>query len=310
MVMAAIIAAANLLSYLAQYVALRRIVPDVRFQPSLVRRSTARELYGYCWGLTVMSFSMLLVTGFDLVLVGHFEFAVVAPYSVAAAMITFISGLFSAIINVVMPHAATLHAREKAEDMGRLVVSSTRLSALLLILSGIPIFLYAGPIIHLWIGQRYVASGAPLLAILVVANIIRLIGMPYAVIMVAAGQQNYIKVSPLSEGLSNFVASVVLGSLLGGIGVALGTLVGSIVGIISHLWYSMPRTKRVINFSRRDFVASGVLSPLLWTSPLLATAAASWRGMEIRHLVFALAATLSLMGAALLVFRSQRTPRS
>lgn len=309
-VMAAIIAAANLLSYLAQYVALRRIVPDVRFQPSLVRRSTARELYGYCWGLTVMSFSMLLVTGFDLVLVGHFEFAVVAPYSVAAAMITFISGLLSAIINVVMPHAATLHAREKAEDMGRLVVSSTRLSALLLILSGIPIFLYAGPIIHLWIGQRYVASGAPLLAILVVANIIRLIGMPYAVIMVAAGQQNYIKVSPLSEGLSNFVASVVLGSLLGGIGVALGTLVGSIVGIISHLWYSMPRTKRVINFSRRDFVASGVLSPLLWTSPLLATAAASWRGMEIRPLVFALAATLSLMGAALLVFRSQRTPRS
>ena len=77
-----------------------------------------RELYGYCWGLTVMSFSMLLVTGFDLVLVGHFEFAVVAPYSVAAAMITFISGLLSAIINVVLPHAATLHAREKAEDMG------------------------------------------------------------------------------------------------------------------------------------------------------------------------------------------------
>ncbi len=60
-----------------------------------------------------MSFSMLLVTGFDLVLVGHFEFAVVAPYWVAAAMITFISGLLSAVINVIMPHAATLHAREK-----------------------------------------------------------------------------------------------------------------------------------------------------------------------------------------------------
>ena len=235
-VMAAIIAAANLLSYLAQYVALRRIVPDVRFQPSLVRRSTARELYGYCWGLTVMSFSMLLVparSGSGGPLRVRSGGAVLGGRGYDHLHLR----LASAIINVVMPHAATLHAREKAEDMGRLVVSSTRLSALLLILSGIPIFLYAGPIIHLWIGQRYVASGAPLLAILVVANIIRLIGMPYAVIMVAAGQQNYIKVSPLSEGLSDFVASVVLGSLLGGIGVALGTLVGSIVGIISHLWY-------------------------------------------------------------------------
>ncbi len=70
-----------------------------------------------------MSFSMLLVTGFDLVLVGHFEFAVVAPYSVAAAMITFISGLLSAVINVIMPDAATPHARKKRGhgQTGRLV---------------------------------------------------------------------------------------------------------------------------------------------------------------------------------------------
>jgi O-antigen/teichoic acid export membrane protein len=228
---------------------------------------------------------------------------------VAASMITFISGLLSAIINVIMPYAARLHAREQAEDMGRLVVSSTRFSALLLILTGIPMFLYAGPIIRVWIGQRYMASGAPLLEILIVANIIRLVGMPYAVIMVAAGQQNYIKVSPLSEGISNFGASIALALLFGGIGVALGTLVGSTVGIVSHLWYSMPRTKPVINFSRRDFLISGVLSPLLWTSPLLATAAASWRGTEIRPLVFALATTLSLMGAAWLIFRRPRIPQ-
>ena len=159
--------------------------------------------------------------------------------------------------------------------MGRLVISSTRLSVLLLILTGIPIFIYAGPIIHLWIGQRYAASGAPLLAVLIVANIVRLIGMPYAVILVAAGQQNYIKVSPVTEGVSNFIASIVLGSLLGGIGVALGTLLAAIVGIIAHLFYSMPRTNAAIKFSRWNFAVSGVLSPLLWTSPLLAVAGAS-----------------------------------
>jgi O-antigen/teichoic acid export membrane protein len=304
-VMAAIIASANLLSYLAQYLVLRRIAPDVRFQAALVRRSTARDLFGYCFGLTVMSFSMLLVTGFDLVLVGRFEFAAVTPYSVAASMITFISGLLYAIVNVVMPHAATLHARENAAEMGRLVISFTRFGVLLLVLTGIPMFIYAGPIIHLWIGQRYVASGAPLLAILIVANIIRLIAAPYAVIMIAAGQQNYVKVSPLSEGVSNLIASVVLGSLFGSIGVALGTLLGSIVGIASHLFYSMPRTNPVINFSRREFVVSGVLSPLLWTAPLLVAAAASLRGIEVRPFVFASSVLLSLIGAGLLTFRTQ-----
>jgi O-antigen/teichoic acid export membrane protein len=304
-VMAAIIASANFLSYLAQYLVLRRVVPDVRFRASLVRRSTARELAGYCFGLTVMSFSMLLVNGLDLVLVGHFQFAVVTPYSVSASMITFISGLLYAIVNVIMPHAATLHARDQGEEMGRLVISFTRLSTLLLVLTGIPIFIYAGPIIHLWIGQRYVASGTPLLAILIVANIIRLIGAPYAVIMVAAGQQNYIKVSPLSEGISNFLASVLLGSLFGGVGVALGTLFGALVGIASHLWYSMPRTNSAIKFSRRNLAVSGVAYPLLCTSPLLAAAVASWRGIEIRPLVFASAALLSVAGAGAIVLHTQ-----
>jgi O-antigen/teichoic acid export membrane protein len=221
-------------------------------------------------------------------------------------MTTLMSGLLFAIINVIMPHAATLHAREKAEAMGRLVITSTRASVLLLVLTGVPMFIYAGPIIHLWIGQRYVASGAPLLAVLIIANIIRLIGQPYSIIIVAAGQQNYIKVSPLSEGVSNFIASLVLGSVFGGIGVALGTLFGSIVSVASHLWYSMPRTNSVIKFSRRDFVVSGVLSPLFWTSPLLVAAVASWRGIEIRPFVFAAALLLSAMGGAgLLLFRKR-----
>src|SRR5262249_24605342 len=153
----------------------------------------------------------LLVTGLDLVLVGRFEFSAVTPYSVVASMIAFISGLLYAIINVILPHAAILHAREQAADLGVLVISSTRIGVLLLVLSGIPILLYAGPIIHLWIGEQYVAKGTVLLAILIVANIIRLIGAPYSLVMVAAGQQNYIKVSPVVEGISNFVASAVLG---------------------------------------------------------------------------------------------------
>ncbi len=300
-VLASILAAANLLSYLAQYLFLRRIAPDIHFQSSLLSRSTARELYGYCLGLTVMSFAMLLVTGFDLLLVGRFQFSVVIPYSVAASLITFVSGLLYAVIGVMMPHAAALHAREKAAEMGQLVISSTRLSVLLLVLTGIPLLIYAAPILRLWIGPQYVKSGAPLLAILIVANTIRLIGAPYSIILVAAGQQNFIKISPLAEGASNFVASVVMGMLFGGIGVAFGTLFGAVVGMGTHLRYSMPRTKDAINLSRQDFLISGVLFPLLCTSPLLAIAAASVGGIAVHTPVMVLAILLSLAGSGFLV---------
>jgi O-antigen/teichoic acid export membrane protein len=253
---------------------------------------------------------MLLVTGLDLLLVGRFEFAAVIPYSVSATMIALINGGLFAIINVIMPHAATLRARERAEEMGDLVISVTRISVLLLVLTGIPILMYAKPILHLWIGQQYADVGAPLLQILVVANIIRLVGAPYSVVLIAAGQQNYIKVSPLSEGISNFVTSVVLGLLLGGVGVALGTLLGSLVSVASHLWYSMPRTHSVIRFSRRQLLLDGLLWPLLWTCPLILAAAASFRGIAISSPVFVLIALTSAAGAALLIFRTQRIPQT
>jgi O-antigen/teichoic acid export membrane protein len=303
--MAAVMASANLISYIALYLALRRIVPDIRFKPAMVRRSTAYELSAYCFGLIIFSFSMLLITGFDLLLVGRFQFSLITPFSVSASMIALISGLLSAIITVIMPHSAALHAGRKAVELGKLVISTTRISMLLLILTGMPILIYAGPILRLWIGQRYVLSGTPILVILVVANIIRLAGLPYTIVLVAAGQQRYIKVTPLAEGFSNLAASVFLGLRFGAIGVAWGTLLGSFVSIAAHLFYSMAQTKTAIVFSRREFILSGVLLPALCTSPLLAVAAASLRRIELPILAVSIAMTLSVGGAVLLLLQTR-----
>jgi O-antigen/teichoic acid export membrane protein len=305
--MAAIMAITNVLSYGAQYAAMRRIVPDVKFSRELVRRSTANELLEYCFGLTVMSFSMLLVTGFDLILVGRFEFGAVTAYSVAAAMITFVSGALSAILNVMMPHAAALHARRNPEELGRLVIISTQVAVILLIFTGIPPLIYAAPLLKVWIGQQYVHTGQPILVVLLVANIVRLIGLPYAIVLISAGQQRLIKISPLTEGISNLVASVILGAMMGAIGVALGTLIGSVFSIAAHVFYSMPRTYAEIRFSRQRYILSAVITPLLATAPLLLTAAFSLSGVSTianRPIVFLPAVAMSLAGGTLLLRRS------
>jgi len=302
--MAATLAVTNILSNVAQIMMLRRVAPDVRFSRSLVCRSTARELYGYCVGLTVMAFSGLLVSGFDLILVGHFDFSVVVPYSVSASIVALIAGALVAVIGVILPHAAALHARQKAEEMGTLVVAMTRLSLLILVLTGIPVIVYAGPILKIMVGASFAESGTPLLAMLLIANMIRLIGAPYSTILVAAGQQSYIKISPLSEGISNFLASIALGYFLGGIGVAIGTLVGSFFSLGSHFFYSIPKTRSAIAISRKDLVFSGVLAPLFWTFPLVLAGAASLSGFSFGIAPFAIAMALSIAGAVVLLQKS------
>jgi O-antigen/teichoic acid export membrane protein len=303
-VMSLVMAATNLLSYAALYACLRRVAPEIHFRRKQVSRSTARMLRGYCFGLTVMVFSTLLVSGMDLVLVGRFDFGAVTAYSVAASLIAFMSGLLCAVLSVIMPHAAALHARGNAKGLGELTIAATRGSVLLLLLSGVPLLVYAAPILRLWIGSQFVRSGAPILAVLVVANIVRLIGASYATILIAAGQQGYIKISPLSEGIGNFAASVVLGHRYGAIGVALGTLLGSFVSLASHLLYSMPRTRPAIDFSRWQYVRSAVVIPALWTTPLLVLAGLALGGLVAPPIIFAAGWILSLACAAAVLRRS------
>jgi O-antigen/teichoic acid export membrane protein len=247
--MACVVCGANLLTYASQFVLLRRLFPNVRFRVSLITGVTVRELSGYCASLTVWSFSTLLVTGFDLILVGRFEFSYVAIYSAAAVLITFLGGLQNSLFSVIMPHSAALQASGDAKALGNLLLKCTRLSTVSLLLTGLPLVLFSFPIIKIWLGQRYAIDGSSILVILVIGNMIRLLGLPYASILVGTGQQRLILLSPLIEGISNLVASIVLGFKFGAIGVAWGTFIGAVAGLLATVAYSVPRTRQWIDQS-------------------------------------------------------------
>ena len=302
--MAAILASTNLLAYTIQFVAIRRIVPDLKFRREAVNATAGRELFRYCFAITIMSVSMLLVSGVDVILVGRFEIRAVIAYSVSASFIPIIAGALYAILNAMMPHAAELHAQEARKHLGDLVISSTGISVLLLVLTGLPAIIYARPLLHLWIGPAFIPQAQTIFIVLLVANIIRLTGAAYSIILVAAGQQQLIKVSPLAEGLGNLAASIVLGAMFGAVGVALGTLVGALISIATHFFYNMPRTRKEILFTRQDLLWSGIALPLLCTSPLLAAALYSGRGISPSPVFFAGAMVLSLAASLPLVHRS------
>lgn len=266
MQMALVLTAINLASYLVQYLMYRRISSDIRLSPQLVGWRIWRELFDYCGSLTIWSLAMLLISGLDLTLVGYFQFEAVAYYSVAAILVTFIAGMQNAVFNALIPASAVLHARGESGQLGRMMITATRYGSILLLLTGLPLIFEGKWLLALWVGRSYAGQADVFLKVLVLANIIRLSATPYVVTLIGTGEQRRVTVTPILEGLSNFVLSVILGFRLGAIGVALGTLFGSFVGVSGNWLYNMHRT-RSIAFKIADYMRDGLLRPLVCFVP-------------------------------------------
>lgn len=307
--MAILMALASLYTYGLQFYLQRRIVPEIHFQRSLIARPIVQELSGYCFSLTIWSFSMLLVSGLDLILVGRFQFSAVTPYAVSATLITFLAGIQNAIFGVIMPHAAELHANENPDAIGQLLLKSTRLGVLLLMVTGLPLIAFAPLLIKLWIGPQFAQEGGRVLTILVIANMIRLTGTPYASILLGTGEQKQIILSPISEALTNLFASIALGWKFGAIGVAWGTLIGGAVGLVFAFVYSIARTKTHIRVTQIELFSKGVFTP---SAVMIPTAfLAAWMKFQSGTTAFgsAIVYAPSFALALILLLRTVRAPR-
>lgn len=302
-VMAVVVAAVNLASYFLLYFLVRTIA-QTRFQLHLVRKSTAKELFSYCFGLMIWSFSSILVSGLDLILVGRFELKALAPYAIAVTLVNFIAGIQNSILSAAMPHAAVLHARKDSIALGNMVISFTQFGMLLLTLTGMPLLIYTMPVLRVWVGQQYAIQGHLLLAVLLVANIIRLSCAPYAIALVAAAQQKLVTLSPLMEGITNLIASILLGMKFGAFGVAVGTLIGAIVGVLGHILYNMPRTQKEIFLRIEGFIALALALPVLTALPLIVLAIHVWKDSLPSPPIFASAFAITILAAAIIVMRT------
>lgn len=266
--MSAATAVLNIIFYLVQFLVNQKYEQNVNYHYKLISKDVAKEVTSYCFSLSILSFGMLLVSGLDTTIVGIFDFNAVAYYSIATSIITLIVGLQSAIFSVLLPVGAVMDAQDAGKQLGKLLVTTTRYGVFILLATGIPLILYAKPFLALWVGKEYAEHGAIILQCLVIANIIRLSGVPYATLAVSTAQQKLVINSALLEGLSNLITSLYLGSVIGSIGVAIGTIIGAVISIGGHIIYNIPRTRGII-VSQIKFIEDGLLRPLVCAIPLL-----------------------------------------
>lgn len=259
---------ATVAGYVLQYVWFRR---DCRsWRVSLISRfpSARRELISYCASLTVWSVGMLLVGGLDVTVVGMFDFKNVGAYGVSASVAALFIGFFNSVTSPLLQVFAKFHARQRTDAVLKLLHFTSWLVAVLSLAVGCWIVLPSREIFALWVGPGMAVVGVRVFAVLVLANVIRMLAAPYANYLIAAGMQRRVYLSPLAEGITNLLISVAAARRFGAIGVAWGTVAGGVMGVAANYAYNFARTLPA-SFSIPDFFVSNIGYPLIAVSPML-----------------------------------------
>jgi O-antigen/teichoic acid export membrane protein len=272
--MALLIAGFNLLTILAQWYCWQQFarvdVPLHLFSPEFsFDRPTARRLLAYCSVLAIWLVGSLFISGLDTVIVGRYDFRNTGFYGIASSATNFMLLIVGNALGPLMPAVSSVQAQRTPRQLGSLLVRTTRYCVLLIMVLALPLLIAGFPLLRIWIGTTYASGAVRFLPVLVLANVIRQLGYPYALMVVATGTQRLATVSPVVEAIVNLILSLILVRSMGALGVAIGTLIGACVGFLLHLLLSMRLTLPIIDPGRRRLLLQGILRPAICALPSL-----------------------------------------
>jgi O-antigen/teichoic acid export membrane protein len=267
--MAMAVATVNVTTGVLQVVAWRKKASHIRVSLRLVDYSVLKTVTGYCSLQSIAVVAMVCITGLDVVIVGHYDYVQTAYYSIATLPTTFALAIIGSMMGPLLPASSAMSTHRTASEMGDFLIRITRYTAVMLLLTGLPLIVCGFPLLRFWVGPDYALRTLPYLRTLVFANITRTVFLPYATMTAATGRQGAITASAVSEGVVNLGSSIYMASKFGAIGVALGTVLGSFVGVSLHFLISMHYTQQTVAISRSRLFLKGMLRPAIISLPSL-----------------------------------------
>jgi O-antigen/teichoic acid export membrane protein len=268
-VMGALVAAVNIVTGLMQFGAWRKLARHVHLRLRGLDFSIVRKMLSYCSTLAIWTAGMLCVSGLDVTIVGRYDYGQTAFYSIATLPTNFAMSIMGAALAPLLPTASALSVQRTPGQMGDILSRITRYGSILLIVSGIPLLVAGFWILRVWVGPVYALHALPYLRILVLANIIRNMCMPYASMLVATDTQRVAIGGAVAEAVVNLTFSIYLARHMGAIGVAYGTLIGSFVSVGVHFVWNMRYTRPQFDVAPLRLFASGIVRPALIAVPSL-----------------------------------------
>jgi O-antigen/teichoic acid export membrane protein len=263
------VATVNMATGFLQFEAWRRYASHIQLTLRGLDFNIVKKMLSYCSTLAIWSVGMLCVSGLDVTIVGRYDYAQTAFYSVATLPTNFAISIMGAALAPLLPSASALSVHRNSFQMGDILSRVTRYSSILLVGSGLPLLVAGYWILRLWVGPNYAIHTLPYLRILIIANVLRNVCMPYASMLVATDSQRVAIAGATAEAVVNVASSVYLAQRVGAIGVAYGTLIGSFVSVGMHFALNMHYTQSKFAVSRTKLFLHGLARPMLIAVPSL-----------------------------------------
>jgi O-antigen/teichoic acid export membrane protein len=210
--------------------------------------------------------------------------ALITPFSVATRLMEYFKLVLGAVGGPLMGRMSELDGQAKHEELRRLFITSTRMTALLSVFLGSLLILDGRPLLRLWIGPEMLSSYV-LVLILTAGYVVALAQHSTLVVISSKGRHRPMALWTLAEGAANLVLSIYWARKYGLIGVALGTAAPMlVVNLLIQPWYAL----RIVDVSPWEYIQKALARPagvcalffgICWL--------ASTRGSEINLFQFA-----------------------
>jgi O-antigen/teichoic acid export membrane protein len=275
-VMGMLVAVVNVITGLLQFEAWRRWARRIRLSLRGLDSVVMRKMTAYCSSLAAWTAGMLFISGLDVTIVGKYDFSQTAFYAVAIQPTNLIIAIMAAALAPLMSTASALSVHRSPSQMGAILLRMTRYATLLLAISAAPLLVGGYWALRAWVGPVYATHAVEYLRILILANCLRNICVPYASMLIATNSQRIAIFGVIAEAVVNVASSVYLARHIGAIGVAYGTLIGSFVSVGMHFALNMRYTMPKFTVPRLQLLVTGVIRPCALMVPSLCLATRWW----------------------------------
>lgn len=222
-------ATTSLLSHFITYIAVRRILPQVKIQRGLVTWATARTMFSYSAFVTVATVANLVRFKVDVVVIAAFlSLTATAYYQIAAMFGTHLRMGMTAIFGVLFPYFSRLAASDQHVKLQRAMFFTTRRAVQLSMLVGFTMVAWGRDFIEWWLEPEFLAA-YPSLVVLVVGMTFACTQMPCFHFLYGISKNRFFAFAQVVEAAINLGLTLLLVKPLGILGVAIGTTVPMIL---------------------------------------------------------------------------------
>ncbi len=252
-------------SVIRAIIALRAL--PVTFSWKYVDRKAFRQMANYS-GITFMIIvgSRLRFKTAALVIGTFLSSAAITYFYAGSRLVDYAGEVVSSLAQIFVPMLSQSDASGNTDRLRKIFVAGNRACAFTTFPITAVFVILGKSIIEVWVGQKYVAQGYPVLLILIIPYTVMLIQSASGRVLYGMSRHGKLAIATLIEGVSNLLLSILLVRHYGIFGDALGTAI-PLAG--TYLLFMPYHLCSLLGVRVWTFLRQAYLLPLMLCTPLL-----------------------------------------